>query len=107
MNKNYKNYDSERLPIEDIKKFAKQYEEVDVWELIGEDENEFPFLIWNSEIDFNVMYWSKREGIIPFTYKDPVLNYAFAIWLKENAHPVFKSLEDAEKYAMDRDWPRI
>lgn len=64
-------------------------------------------MIWNSETDFKVMFWSKKEGIIPFSHNDPVLTYAFAVWLRENVHPVFKSIQEAEKYAIDRDWPRI
>jgi hypothetical protein len=38
--------------------------------------------------------------------EDPVRNYAFAVWLKESAHPIFKTLAEAEKFAEEREWPR-
>jgi len=106
MNKSNNNYANQELSIEEIRKYAEQYEGVNMWELTGIDENEFPFLIWNSEKDFVVMYWTKHSGMMANADDDPVRNYAFAIWLKENAHPIFESIVEAEKYADTHGWRR-
>ena len=76
-----------------------------MWELTGIDEDEFPFLIWDSDIDYAVMYWTKYHGMMANLDEDPVRDYAFAIWLKDNAHPVFKSVEEAIQYAKTHEWP--
>ena len=107
MSKLFKSYAHQDLPMKKIKKYAEQYEGVNLWELTGIDENEFPFLIWKSDNDFSVMYWTKHSGMMANLEEDPVLDYAFALWLKENAHPVFKSIEEAEQYAEEHDWPRV
>ena len=106
MNTSYKSYAHQDLPITKVKKYAEQFQGVNMWELIGVDEDEFPFLIWNSESDFTVMYWTKHSGMMANVDEDPVRNYAFALWLEENAHPVFNSINEANQYAEEHDWPR-
>ena len=106
MNHSYKSYAHLDLPIEGIKEYAEQYDGANMWEVTGKDENSFPFLIWNSEDDFLVMYWKKHAGMMANADDDPVRNYAFAIWLRENAHPVFSSLDEANRYAEEHEWPR-
>ncbi|MFM2479530.1 hypothetical protein [Celerinatantimonas sp. MCCC 1A17872] len=98
-------YAHKELSIKEIKKLARQYNGVNMWKLMGVDENEFPFLIWKSEDDFSVMFWTKHSGMKANLDEDPVSDYAFAIWLKENAHPVFTSVLEAEQYAKDHEWP--
>lgn len=106
MNQPYKSYAHLDLPIGEIKKYAEQYEGVNMWEVTGNDENSSPFLIWNSEEDFLVMFWTKHTGLMAKADDDPVRNYAFAIWLKENGFPVFSSFEEANRYVDEHEWPR-
>ena len=77
-----------------------------MWALHGMDEDYFPFLIWESEDDYQIMFWSKYDGMMAHLDEEPVRDYAFALWLKENGHPVFETLGDAEKYAKEHSWPR-
>ncbi|ABC28315.1 hypothetical protein HCH_01455 [Hahella chejuensis KCTC 2396] len=98
-------YAHQDLSLKSIKKLAKQYDGVNVWDLMGIDEDEFPFLIWESEESYSVIYWTKHSGMMTSLDGCPVLNYAFALWLKGNAHPVFSNIEDAEKYAEEHNWP--
>jgi len=106
MKEMYQSYAHQELPLSKIKILAKQYNGVDMWELMGKDEDDFPFLIWISDDDYQVMFWSKYNGMMAGLDEDPVRDYAFAHWLKNNAHPVFGSLEKANKYAEDHQWPR-
>ena len=103
----FQSYAHQSLSFEQLAHYAKQYQEIDMWQLLGQDENYFPFLIGSNERDFCIVYWSKRQGIIKHHDDDPVRYYAFADWLNNNAHPVFATLEEAEKYAADREWPRL
>jgi hypothetical protein len=70
------------------------------------DEDYFPFLIWRSEDDYQIMFWSKYDGMMAHLDEDPVRDYAFAMWLRESAHSTFKTLADASKYAEEHEWPR-
>lgn len=106
MNKNFQSYAHQDLSLEEIKLYAKQYDDVDMWKLYGMDEDNFPFLIWESEDDYSVMFWSKYSGMMACANDDEVFDYAFASWLKENAHPVFSSFTDAQAYAEEHKWPR-
>ena len=104
---NFKSYAaSQALNIEQIKKYAHQYQGVDMAMLIGMDEDNFPFLIWESENDFLVMFWNSWNGMMAMMDDDPVRNYAAAKWLKENDYPVFTSILEVEEYAVDHNWPR-
>jgi hypothetical protein len=103
----FQSYAQQRLDFEQIQHYAQQYHDVDMWQLLGQDENYFPFLIGSNERDFCIVYWSKRQGIITYHDDDPVRYYAFADWLNNNAHPVFAMLVEAENYAADREWPRL
>ena len=106
MARNFKSYAHKDLTIEEIRNLAKQYIDIDMWALHGMDEDYFPFLIWESEDNYQIMFWSKYDGMMAHLDEDPVRDYAFALWLKENAHPVFETLGDAEKYAKEHSWPR-
>ena len=103
----FQSYAHQSLSFEQLTQYAKQYQDIDMWQLLGQDENNFPFLIGSDERDFCIVYCSKRQGIIKHHDDDPVRYYAFADWLNNNAHPVFATLEEAEKYAADREWPRL
>ena len=74
-------------------------------ELIGADEDNFPFVVSVSRNEM-VMLWNKFSGIIAFCNEDPVMNYAIIQYLKNNAYPQFGSIEEAEKYSLDHNWPR-
>ena len=106
MARNFKSYAHQDLTIEEIRKLVKQYIDIDMWALHGMDEDFFPFLIRESEDNYQIMFWSKYDGMMAHLDEDPVRDYAFALWLKENAHPVFETLGDAEKYAKEHSWPR-
>ena len=106
MTERFKSYAHQDLPVKEIKKLAIQYQDTDMWALHGMDEDYFPFLIWTDEDDYQIMFWSKYDGMMAYLDEDPVRNYAFAVWLKESAHPIFKTLAEAEKFAEEREWPR-
>lgn len=89
-----------------IRNAAQAYADVDMWEFTGKSETEFPFLIWQNESDFTIMYWTRHSGMMPRVDNDSVRNYAFAMWLKDNVHPVFANLAEAMQYALEREWPR-
>ncbi|PTQ88937.1 hypothetical protein [Agitococcus lubricus] len=100
-------YKHQQLSSEQIVAYAQQYQDEDMWQLTGQDENYFPFLIGQSLTDFRIVYWSKRHGIMDYADDDPVRYYAFAYWLAENMHPVFASQAEAEQHALAREWPRV
>lgn len=103
----FQSYAHQHLSLEDIQHYAKQYDGVDMWLLIGQDENFFPFLIGTAVDNYRVVYWSKRHGIISYYDDDPVRYYAFMLWLDDNIHPAFATLAAAERHAVDREWPRL
>ena len=88
-----------------IIKYARQYKDINMAKLIGADKDNFPFVIEEGESE-NVYFWNKYNGIVIHVDEDPVRLYATIKYLKESAYPVFKSFEEAEKHAKDRDWPR-
>jgi hypothetical protein len=103
----FQSYAHQCFSIEQLQQLAQQYHDVDMWLLLGQDENNFPFLIGSDLKDYRIVYWSKKHGIIAHHDDDPVRYYAFAAWLSHNAHPVFATLEAAERYAVDQEWPRL
>ncbi len=88
-----------------IKKYAKQYKGVDMAKLMGANEDIFPFVIEEEKDHFMTMWWNKNGGMMTILDEDSVRSYATAVYLKENAYPVFKDLKEAQEYAADRDWP--
>lgn len=104
---NFITYHHQNLSIQQIVDYAQQYTDVDMWQLIGQDENNFPFLIGTNQANYRIVYWSKQQGIINYDDADPVRYYAFAEWLDNNAHPVFATLAEAERHALEREWPRL
>lgn len=103
----FKSFAFQDLTRKEIEKFAKQYDGVDMAELMGADEDYFPFLIQDSEGDFSAMWWSKQGGMMKILDEDGVRSYATAMYLKNNAYPVFKDFEEAKKWAIDHDWPLV
>jgi hypothetical protein len=53
-----------------------------MWQLTGQDENYFPFLIGTTLHNYRIVYWSKKHGIIDYKDTDPVRYYAFVLWLE-------------------------
>ena len=89
----------------EIVKLARQYEGVNMAELIGADEDHFPFVI-DEGATSNVCIWNPYAGIMVELDEDPVRAYATQLYLRENAYPVFDGFEAAETYSVERNWPR-
>jgi hypothetical protein len=94
------------LPRKKIVRYAAQYEGVDMARLMGADEENFPFLVQDGDRGYLVMFWNVYHGIMAHLDEDPVRAYATANYLKEHAYPVFASLQEAEKWSQEHDWPR-
>jgi hypothetical protein len=87
-----------------VVKLARQYEGVDMAELMGADDENFPFVI---EDGFGAVYfWNVHHGIMAWIDEDPVRNHAMIQFLREHAYPTFKTIQDADQYAKEHDWPR-
>jgi hypothetical protein len=96
-----------------IKKYALQYAGVDMAAVIGADEENLPFLIrHDAECDddepgaFLVMCWNTYNGIMARLDEDPVREYAVVKYLREHGYPAFANFAEAEKWAIDHNWPR-
>jgi hypothetical protein len=101
----FTSYAHQDLSKEKIIQYAAQYDGINMAELLGADENRFPFVVDDGAMAF-VCYWDPYSGIIIDPGEDPVRAYAAQQYLRENVYPVFESLEAAEKYSMEREWPR-
>lgn len=104
---NFISYANHSLSVEQIVKYAGQYTDIDMWQLTGQDEDYFPFVIGSDLTNYHIVYWSKKHGIIDYKDIDPVRYYAFVLWLDENMHPCFASQQQAEDFAKAREWPRV
>ena len=103
----FESYAHRDLTRKQIKKHAAQYTDVDMFTLIGGDEDNFPFLIRSSPDDeFGVMFWNKTVGFMEYTDEDSVRAYAAVQYLLDHAFPRFDSFADAEQYSKDHAWPR-
>lgn len=88
-----------------IRKYAAQYQGVDMATLMGADEDHFPFLINNGDGSFDVYWWTTHSGIMTQIDEDAVRAFATVAYLMDHAYPRFASIEDAEAWATSRDWP--
>ena len=88
-----------------IKKYAKQYDGVDMVKRMGADEENFPIRI-KMDDDFGLLLWSPFHGIMMQIDEDCVRSHATKEYLLQNASPVFDSIAEAEAYAIEYDWPR-
>ena len=104
---NFISYTHQTLTSEQIAKYAGQYADIDMWQLTGQDEDYFPFVIGNDLTNYHIVYWSKKHGIIKYHDLDPVRYHAFLLWLLDNIHPVFANQQQAEDFAKAREWPRV
>ena len=105
------NYAFQNLARKKIKKYAAQYEGVDMAEVLGADDDNFPFLIRqdrnrrDDEPDaFQVMMWNAYNGVMEYTDEDSVRYYATVLYLRAHAYPVFTSFREAEKWVAEHDW---
>jgi len=107
MSTEFTSYAHQDLPLKKIKKYAAQYVGVNMAELIGADEDNFPFVIRNSDTDYSVMFSNKYKGMMVHLDDDSVRAYATVQYLiVEHAYPSFDSIADAEAYAVAHHWPR-
>jgi hypothetical protein len=106
MDEPFVSYAFRDLPRKKIVKYAAQYEGVNMARLMGANEENFPFLIQDGDDHYLVMVWNVYNGMMEHLDEDPVRDYATANYLRENAYPVFTSLQEAEKWAREHDWPR-
>ena len=107
METEFTSYAFQDVPLKKIRKYAVQYEGVNMANLIGADEENFPFLVRAEDECHMVMFWNKCNGPMIHLDEDCVRQYATVQYLLEHAYPVFDSLHAANEYAMSRDWPRI
>ncbi len=89
-----------------IKKYATQYDGIDMALLLGADEDNFPFLLSDDFAEHQLMIWNSYNGIMEYTDDDPVRDYATVQYLRDHAYPAFESLDAAENWAREHDWPR-
>jgi hypothetical protein len=113
MGREFVSYAFQDLLRKKIKKYAVQYEGVDMAALIWADEDNFPFLIRqdpNARDDepyaFQVMVWNAYNGMMAHLDEDSVRHFATVLYLREHAYPVFASFREAEKWAVEHEWPR-
>lgn len=88
-----------------IRRYAAQYEGVDMATLMGADEDHFPFLFSDGDGHFDVYWWSTHSGVMTQIDEDSVRAFATVAYLMNHAYPRFDSIEDAEAWAKSRDWP--
>ena len=106
MDTDFTSYAFQDLPTKKIKKYAAQYDGVDMTLLLGADDDNFPFLIRTEGEEHQLMIWNSYNGIMEHTDEDPVRAFATVQYLRDRAYPVFDSLDSAERWARDHDWPR-
>lgn len=94
------------LPRKKVVKYASQYEGVDMAALMGADEDNFPFLVKNTDGGFNIHWWNAYSGIMTQIDEDSVRAFATAVYLMDNAYPRFDSIADAEAWVTSHEWPR-
>ncbi len=104
---NFITYANQLLSPEQITKYTQQYADIDMWQLTGQDEDYFPFVIGDNITNYRIVYWSKKHGIINYHDTDRVRYHAFLLWLLDNIHPVFSNQQQAEDFAKAREWPRV
>ncbi len=103
--RDFQSYAHHELSREEIINFSRQYIGINMAELIGADEAHFPFIIKDGE-RVTICFWESQFGIVMHHDEDPVKAYATQRYLRENAYPVFDSMEAAEAYAIAHNWPR-
>ncbi|MCR9202922.1 MAG: hypothetical protein NXI04_30115 [Planctomycetaceae bacterium] len=106
MDAEFTNYAYQDFPLKKIKKYAAQYNGVDMAALLGADENNFPFLVRRGDDEYELLIWNAYNGAMIHENEDSVFVYAVVQYLLDNAYPVFDSHDAAEKLAVDHDWPR-
>ncbi|GAB5407537.1 MAG: hypothetical protein Aurels2KO_57680 [Aureliella sp.] len=106
MDTEYISYACQDLPLKKVKKYATQYDGADMAALMGATEDNFPFLVRDSNGDYGAMWWNAYSGIMIQMNDDDVQVYALVQYLLEQAYPRFDSIEDAEKWSIAHDWPR-
>ena len=113
MAREFVSYAFQDLSRKEVKKYAAQYEGVDMAALLGADEDNFPFLIRDDPSGrdddpgaFHVMVWNAYNGMMAHLDEDLVRHYATVLYLREHAYPIFASFREAEKWAADHEWPR-
>ena len=106
MNTDFTSYAYQELPRKKIKKYAEQYAGVDMAQLLGADEDNFPFIVRAEDDQYQVMIWNTYNGFMEHTDEDPVCYYATVEYLRDHAYPIFDSMAAAEKWSRDHHWPR-
>ena len=101
----FTSYAHQDLSGEEIIEFSRQYHGINMAELIGADEAHFPFVIQDGKL-VTICYWEPQSGIVIRRDEDPVRVYATQMHLRDKAYPVFDSMEEAEAYAIEHNWPR-
>ncbi|MGI9456568.1 MAG: hypothetical protein ACR2NU_08400 [Aeoliella sp.] len=106
MDSDFTSYAFQDLTLRKIKKYAAQYDGVDMTLLLGADDDNFPFLIHTVDDEYQLMIWNAYNGIMEHTDEDPVRAFATIQFLRDRAYPVLDSLDAADQWARQHDWPR-
>jgi len=88
-----------------VRKYAAQYDGVDMATLMGADEDNFPFLVNDRNGGYDIYWWTTHSGIMTQIDEDSVRAFATMTYLLEHAYPRFESIEDAEEWAKSHEWP--
>ena len=106
MDTHFTSYAHQTLSHKKIKKYAAQYDGVDMAPLLGADEENFPFLVRDANGDYEAIWWNAYSGFMVQMDDDDVRAFALVQYLFDRAYPRFDSIEDAEKWSIAHDWPR-
>jgi hypothetical protein len=104
MKDDFISYAEQTLPSSKVAEFARQYDGVDMADLMGADPNNFPFVVCPPDGSPTIMIWNRPNGMMAHLEEDPVRHHATVEYLREHAYPEFKSLNEAETYAREHDW---
>jgi len=106
MDAEFTSYAYQDLPLKKIKKYAAQYNGVDMAALLGADADNFPFLVRWGHDEYELLIWNAYNGAMVHADEDSVFVYAVVQYLLDNAYPVFDSHDAAEHWAIAHDWRR-
>ena len=104
--RHFTSYAHQDLDRKKIIKYAKQFDGVDVTQLIGADDSKFPFLVRSDDDTYELLFWNRTCGMMIYIDEDPVRAYATLQYMLERAYPVFDSIEQAEQWSVAHALPR-
>lgn len=108
MTRRFISYAHEEFSVDQLPRFASQYDGADMASLKGATETRFPFLVRldSHPLGYTACWWNVYMGIMIEMNDDAVEDFALVAYLIDRAYPRFDTFADAEKWSVDHDWPR-